>query len=338
MNEKKLISIILPVYNGEMFLAEAIESILIQTYENFELIIVNDCSKDNSLKIAKHYGQKDSRIKIISNEINKNLPASLNIGHNYAKGEFITWSSDDNILKRDMLKVLINCIIKTNSDIVFSNYDVIETNGTYRRTHNFGPVCSLPFGNSIGASFLYKRKVFECLDGYDKDLHTLEDYDFWLRASIKFKFHHMTRSLYLYRIHKSNLTSAISEDSKKKNTFRKKHRIVYEKISTTLSWSETTITFLHMIRGFEVWDWKFFRNNFNTTVTDLSKFQNRINANDKRTALQKMDGLLRHVILNNNTDKKYIAWLLFKRPGILFDPYYSKKTSFEILKKYFEYN
>jgi len=331
-----LISVVLPVYNGEQFLAEAIESCLNQSYQNIELIIVNDCSTDRSLEIITSFEKKDKRIVIISNETNKNLPASLNIGHCAANGNYCTWISDDNILKSNMLEVLLENIIETDSDLVFSDCDIINEDGIFKRKNEVGPVCGLPFKNFIGASFLYKRKVFEDLGGYDKNLHTLEDYDFWLRASIKFRFHRIERSLYLYRIHRNNLTSTISEDSEKKSIFRKKHTKLYQKISATLGWSETTITFLHMIKGFEVWDWKFVKNNFITIVTDLSKFQERINANDKRTTLEIMDDLLRQVILNNFSDKKYITWLLFKRPGIVFDPHYSKKTSLRILNKYFD--
>lgn len=330
---KPRISVILPVYNGERFLAEAIESCLNQNYQNFELIIVNDCSIDNSLKIAIDYAQKDNRIKIISNNTNRNLPTSLNIGHNYASGEFLTWTSDDNILKENMLESLMDHIIQTDSDLVFSNYDVIEADGTYRRTHNFGPVSSLPFGSCIGASFLYKRNVFTELGGYDERLHTVEDYDFWLRAALKYRLNHLKKSLYKYRIHNANLTSVLGNNSVLKDSFKKKHRIVYEKLSTKLDWSESAIEFLLMIRGFETWNWEFFRKNFKLIIKDLKKFQNFINTNDKRNVLQMMDLNLRYKIFNEPGNKLIYRWLLLKRPRIFIDPYYSKKTSLRIVKK-----
>jgi len=102
-----LISIVLPVYNGEKYLAVAIDSFLNQTHSNFELIIVNDCSKDSSLAIVERYAARDARIKIINNRENKKLPASLNIGHQLAKGEYITRTSDDNIAKANFLECLL---------------------------------------------------------------------------------------------------------------------------------------------------------------------------------------------------------------------------------------
>ena len=78
---KPLISIILPVYNGETYLANSIKSCLSQSYSNIELIIVNDCSVDSTLKIVKDFIAIDSRVKVVTNNKNERLPASLNIGH-----------------------------------------------------------------------------------------------------------------------------------------------------------------------------------------------------------------------------------------------------------------
>ena len=105
-----LVSIILPVYNGEQYLKQAIESVLNQTYTNFELIIVNDCSTDNTAVIIESFVRIDTRIKVINNKENKKLPASLNIGHNIATGDYMTWTSHDNILKPNFIEILLKYI------------------------------------------------------------------------------------------------------------------------------------------------------------------------------------------------------------------------------------
>jgi glycosyltransferase involved in cell wall biosynthesis len=84
------ISIVLPSYNRENYIAFAIESCLSQSFKEFELIIVDDASQDNSVSIIKSYMNQDSRIKLIQNESNKKLPASLNLGFSLAKGEYLT--------------------------------------------------------------------------------------------------------------------------------------------------------------------------------------------------------------------------------------------------------
>ena len=92
----ELISVILPVYNGEKYLKESIESILNQTYTNFEFIIIDDGSKDSSLEIIKEYEKEDERIIVISRE-NKGLVASLNEGIATAKGKYIARMDADDV-------------------------------------------------------------------------------------------------------------------------------------------------------------------------------------------------------------------------------------------------
>ena len=101
------ISVILPSYNGERYLAQSIQSVIDQTETDWELIIVNDCSTDSTLEIATKFAKIDRRIKVISNEKNSKLPASLNEGFRRAKGKYLTWTSDDNYYKPDALKKLL---------------------------------------------------------------------------------------------------------------------------------------------------------------------------------------------------------------------------------------
>ncbi len=96
-SDPKLVSVILPVYNGEDTIAESIDSVLAQTYQNLELVIVNDCSTDGTQAILKEYEAKDRRVRVIDNSVNLKLPRSLNVGFSDAKGEYLTWTSDDNL-------------------------------------------------------------------------------------------------------------------------------------------------------------------------------------------------------------------------------------------------
>jgi glycosyltransferase involved in cell wall biosynthesis len=93
-----LVSIILPTYNGSQYLSEAIESCLHQTYENWELILVDDCSTDATPQIIGRYVGRDPRIRSIRHASNKKLPEALNTGHAAAQGEYLMWTSDDNRL------------------------------------------------------------------------------------------------------------------------------------------------------------------------------------------------------------------------------------------------
>jgi glycosyltransferase involved in cell wall biosynthesis len=96
MTGQPLVSIILPTYNGSRFLERAIQSCLGQTYFSIELIIVDDASTDSTPEILARAVKQDTRVRVIWHDRNRKLPAALNTGFSEAKGEFLTWTSDDN--------------------------------------------------------------------------------------------------------------------------------------------------------------------------------------------------------------------------------------------------
>ena len=326
-----LISIVLPCYNGENHLAAAIQSCLNQTHKNFELIIVNDCSSDNSLKIIAEYAKNDKRIVAINNDVNKKLPATLNIGHNQAKGNFITWTSDDNILKSCFLECLINSLLENQADIVYSNYDIITENGSLKRIHITGPTEHLLYGNKIGASFLYKKEVFEELNGYNESLFLLEDYDFWLRASIKFNFHHLDANLYQYRLHSDSLTSGIQHNKEKKSKHEKGVSEMFKKIADMFTWHTITLNLLTENFLGQPIDVSNYLKESSIIKKDLLKFNPK--KFDKAKVVFGLQLLLRNQIMTNNCDFKTLFEVLRKESTLLFHPSFSKKTTVNYIIK-----
>ncbi|WP_300854408.1 glycosyltransferase family 2 protein, partial [uncultured Clostridium sp.] len=120
MNYEELISVIIPVYQCEKYLSECITSILNQTYKNFELLLINDGSFDNSGMICDDFANKDNRIRVFHQE-NQGVAQSRQNGINKSKGKYITFIDSDDFIDADYLEVLYNKIIKTNSDIVCCN-------------------------------------------------------------------------------------------------------------------------------------------------------------------------------------------------------------------------
>lgn len=233
------ISIILPVYNGAKYLATSIESCLNQTYRNIELIIVNDCSTDNSLQIITQYAEKDSRIRIIDNKKNKKLPASLNIGHRVAKGELITWTSDDNVYEFDALEIMMNEILKKKVDIVYANFFLIDDKGNQVREVNLPRFENIIFGNFVSCCFLYKYEVFKRNIEYNEDLFLAEDYDFWLRALLHSSYSHIEKALYHYRKHPATLTNQIAVNKDKKQLWKKSVAKMYANFFKEISKTNT---------------------------------------------------------------------------------------------------
>lgn len=129
MEKEGLVSIIVPVYNVEEYLHECIDSVLIQTYKNFELILVDDGSTDCSKEICESYAEKDPRIKVVG-QTNGGASSARNTGLRNASGEYIYFLDSDDWLEDIALEKLINLTVSTDSDMVFFDaYAIDETQG-----------------------------------------------------------------------------------------------------------------------------------------------------------------------------------------------------------------
>lgn len=222
-----LVSIVLPVYNGEEYLAEAVESVLSQTYPSFELIIVDDGSTDNTPRILDGFAARDGRIRVISQE-NQRLPQALSNGFRTAQGEFLNWTSADNRLKPDFLDKMVACLRRhPDWDFIYANQDIIDDGGDPLRAsewflhyqqppgseHVMLPADPLELNvypnNYIGGAFMYRDRVQALIDGYSERRFGIEDYDYWMRVNALLTLRHadFDDPVYEYRFHASSLTS-----------------------------------------------------------------------------------------------------------------------------------
>ncbi len=231
MQNKPLVSVVLPVYNGEEFLAQSIQSVINQTYTNWELIIVDDCSTDNSSKIAKDFALKDERIRVTKNGENLKLPASLNRGFENAKGEYYTWTSDDNEYYPEAFEKMVN-FLENNSyyGMVYAQINV-EKDGILQdyvwcdeaTTPNALLTLCVP-----GACFMYRKLIAQMVGKYDESCFLNEDHDYWLRILLKTKIANLDEILYLYRLRKTSLTGSKAKEIKKgKIKLLRKYRKIY---------------------------------------------------------------------------------------------------------------
>ena len=225
-SQEGLVSIVLPVYNGADLVVEALDSVMGQTYEDFELIVINDGSQDNSGEILDEYADKDSRIRVYHQE-NKKLPITLSRGFQEAKGEYLTWISHDNRLKPDFLEKMVACLQRHPGwDMIYANQDIIAEDGTpligtdYYRGYHWPPGSEhvhLPKdtaelntrpNNFIGGAFLYRDRVAWLLGDYSPLRYTREDYDYWMRVNSLMTLRHadFLETVYEYRFHSDSLT------------------------------------------------------------------------------------------------------------------------------------
>lgn len=216
---KPLVSIIIPVYNGEDYIAEAIDSALAQTYKNIEIIIVNDGSTDKTERICKLYGNKvDYYYKT-----NGGVASALNYGIRKSKGEFISWLSHDDIYYKHKIEKQIQILnnLRNKNTIIFSNIEYIDSKGNIisksNITKNINPkdLCNdiLPVLRGVvnGCSTIINKTCFNKVGLFNVDLKTASDYDMWFRLFKSFPSYFSEDYLIQYRIHSKQGTQTIKD-------------------------------------------------------------------------------------------------------------------------------
>lgn len=204
------VSIVLPTYNGEKYIRESIESILSQTLNDWELIIVNDCSTDATPQIIQEFADKDTRIQIIHNEVNQKLPNSLNIGFRQARGDYLTWTSDDNYYLPTALAEMVY-FLEQNPEypMVCAKMDTIDEQGNILGTFQSYDNQLIFYQACVGACFLYKRQVINDIGIYSSKWFLVEDYEYWLRIRLAYGIiGRIDQILYRYRYHENSLTGS----------------------------------------------------------------------------------------------------------------------------------
>jgi len=208
-NNEPLVSIIIPVYNGEDYVKEAIDSALNQTYKNKEIIVINDGSKDTTEDICKQYGNK---IRYFKKE-NGGVSTALNLALEKMKGEYFSWLSHDDLYYPNKIEEEIKEIEKDT--IILSNYDLIDKKGKLiskiilphdliERNHEY----ALFKGLINGITLLIPKKAFQDTGIFKEELRCTQDYDMWFRMLLKnYKFKHITEVLASSRQHSAQTTN-----------------------------------------------------------------------------------------------------------------------------------
>ncbi|ABR54310.1 glycosyl transferase family 2 [Methanococcus vannielii SB] len=217
MNEKPLISVLMPNYNNEKYLAEAIESILNQTYGNFEFIIIDDCSTDDSWSIIQDYAKKDKRIMAFRNERNLGRPKTYNRLLELISNEsfFFFFMGSDDVLKENMIDVKIRYFNNFKEvDGVGNSIEYVDENLNFIKKREYPEK-----KEDIKKNFLIFNPISQggmCLKSYlkaekfNEDYKVCLDYEIWTRLIDKgYVFENLKESYYLYRQQK--------EQAKQKN-------------------------------------------------------------------------------------------------------------------------
>jgi len=324
MKNAPKISVIMPVYNAEKYLDEAVESILNQTYSDFELIIINDCSNDNSEKIILSYD--DSRIKYIKNETNLGVALSLNRGLDEACGEYIARMDADDIslplrfekqlefMEKNANVAVCGCEAELFGDVI--NNDTFTVFGKEDMKIN------MLFSSCIcHPAVMIRRSVFEKEHfRYDVNFDKLEDYELWTRVFVKYDLDNVHGVYFRYRIHQNQVTQNYSIQHKNK-LLQIKHNII-DNLGIKFSKEEFFAYFNFCIGEFNYEDFFFL----------ASSFEKIIKQNDRTMFFdkEKLSDYLSGIILKLYCNQKNVKFDEIKR---VFDAIDKKQVVHYNMKK-----
>lgn len=221
------VSVIIPTYNQDSYISEAIDSVLNQTYQDFEIVITNDGSTDQTLQIIKE--KKDPRIRYFSFDQNQGVSIAANHCICQATGEFIAILDSDNIFLPDKLEKQVNFLDKNSEfDAVFTHAIIIDKNGNHHQgkessfqqlfaqenKNRFQWLNSFFYSdNSLcNTSVLIKKKCYNQVGLYDPRLRQIHDLDFWIRLCLKSEIHILPEPLVLFRFHDRNISGVTAQN------------------------------------------------------------------------------------------------------------------------------
>lgn len=214
--DRPMITVLMAVYNGEKFLKEAMESILNQTYKDFEFLIINDGSTDKSVEIIESFN--DPRIRLVHNEKNLKLIASLNKGISLARGKYIARMDCDDISMPERFEKEVE-FLENHSDygMVGTCYNIIDAQGKVQRNVSYPSnpdliklflslTCPLVHGSVMIRAELLKKNLYG-----SNDFSAVEDYELWTRIAEKSKIYNIPEHLFRYRIYGESFSDSKSQ-------------------------------------------------------------------------------------------------------------------------------
>jgi glycosyltransferase involved in cell wall biosynthesis len=201
------VSVIIPTHNRAESLCSAITSVLNQTFQDFEIIIIDDASKDHTREVIANFN--DARIKVIHNQVSKGAAGARNIGIMHSNCEYIAFLDDDDEWLPEKLKMQICLLDHSLPEVggVCTGCFTIERESERVLSVDSPEMHDLSKGNFITtSSILLRRECFEKCDLFDERMLTNSDYDMWIRISTKFSFKIIKNALVNYYIHENRLT------------------------------------------------------------------------------------------------------------------------------------
>jgi len=198
------VSVIIPVWNGEKYICEAIDSVLNQTFRDFEVVVVDDGSKDRTVKFLGNYGDK---IRWFSKE-HKNQAAAENEGVKMARGEYIAYIDADDVCLPKRLEISAGYLdAHPEVGLVYSDYELIDKQGKIigiRRVRTNDNLLLLQNNYITRSTVMHRRKCLDWTGLFDESISGSDDFDMWVRISEKFALGYINKPLLKFRVYESS--------------------------------------------------------------------------------------------------------------------------------------
>ncbi|WP_416687593.1 glycosyltransferase [Candidatus Pseudothioglobus sp. Uisw_041] len=216
--DRPIVSVVTSLYDAEKYIEETVKSVINQTYENWEMIIVDDCSSDSSRDIVRKFERKDNRIKLIESKTNFGGPSRpRNIGLENAKGKYIAFLDSDDVWLANKLEKQIEFMKDNDCDIVYAMANIIDKNGKQQGPSKDSRVFNklkyimnneniLFYTNYININTVMMKNSNNIKFTEDKNLIALEDWYFWIEAQKSLKITFQQKILVNYRVHNSSIS------------------------------------------------------------------------------------------------------------------------------------
>lgn len=209
-----LISVVIPVYNGEKTIRQTIESVINQTFSNFELIVIDDGSQDSTLDIVRSIS--DSRLKVFSFP-NAGLAASRNRGIQLASGDYISFIDADDLWTGDKLEAQLKALLDNpQAAVAFSWTDCIDESGQFSRRGNYSTVSGNVYAQLLltdfienGSNLLIRSEAFKKVSYFNESLPAAEDWEMWLRLAANYEFVVVPSPQVLYRLSTTSMSANV---------------------------------------------------------------------------------------------------------------------------------
>jgi glycosyltransferase involved in cell wall biosynthesis len=204
---KPRVSVVIPTYNGSKYIRESLASLQRQTLENWEAIVVDDGSTDSTVSMVREFMAGEPRMSLVEHGRNQQLPTALNSGFALARGDYLTWTSDDNLFRPRALDVMSR-FLEDHPDVglVYAAATIIDDQGREIRHRPAADPHGLYERNPVGWCFMYPAHVRHEIGDYDPACFMAEDGDYWFRISLRYRLATISEDLYLYRAHPGSLT------------------------------------------------------------------------------------------------------------------------------------